>query len=35
MALISVPLFMGVVALMWKGREWREKLGSPNFDRSL
>ncbi|RFU30522.1 hypothetical protein B7463_g5829, partial [Scytalidium lignicola] len=35
MALGNMALFSGVIALMWKGKEWREKLGAPNFDQSL
>lgn len=29
LAIIDVVLYMGIILLMWKGRAWREKLGSP------
>jgi hypothetical protein len=35
MALGSMALFSLIIALMWKGKEWREKLGAPDFDESL
>lgn len=35
MAIICVVLYGGIVLLMWKGPEWRERLGRPNFDRDL
>jgi len=35
MAIIGIALYSGVVILMFKGRAWREKMGSPNFDRDL
>ncbi|KAL2004461.1 hypothetical protein VTN00DRAFT_3490 [Thermoascus crustaceus] len=35
MAIICVVLYGGIVLLMWKGPEWREHLGRPNFDRDL
>jgi hypothetical protein len=35
MAIIQVALFSGIIALMWRGRYWREQLGSPNFDRDI
>ena len=28
-ALINVFFYSGIIALMWKGKEWRERLGSP------
>lgn len=35
MAIIDVLLFTCILLLMWRGRYWREKLGSPNFDKDL
>jgi hypothetical protein len=35
MALANMTLFAGVIALMWRGKEWREKLGEPDFDRDI
>ncbi|KAF4549206.1 Efflux pump-like protein 6 [Elsinoe fawcettii] len=35
MAIIGASLYAGVVALMFKGREWRLKLGEPSFDRDI
>ncbi|KAK5126327.1 hypothetical protein LTR85_010563 [Meristemomyces frigidus] len=35
MAVIQAVLFGGVVLLMWRGKEWRERLGAPEFDRDL
>lgn len=35
MAIIEACLFAGIVLLMWRGQYWREKLGSPSFDRDL
>ncbi|KAH8805131.1 major facilitator superfamily domain-containing protein [Xylogone sp. PMI_703] len=34
-AIITFALYAGVVLLMWKGAEWRKKLGRPSFDRDL
>ena len=34
-AIITFVLYAGVVVLMWKGAEWRKKMGQPNFDRDL
>ncbi|MCJ1379825.1 hypothetical protein MMC17_002928 [Xylographa soralifera] len=34
-AIIQAAFFTGLVALMWKGQKWRQKLGEPNFDRDL
>lgn len=34
-ALIDALLFTGIILLMWRGREWRGRLGAPNFDRDL
>ncbi|KAJ5602275.1 hypothetical protein N7510_011809 [Penicillium lagena] len=34
-SLANMSLFAGVVALMWKGKEWREKLGPPEFDECI
>lgn len=34
-AIIQFVFFSGIVALMWKGRQWRERLGTPDFDRDL
>jgi len=31
----SVLAFAPIVALMWKGREWREKLGTPRNVNAL
>lgn len=31
MAIIDVVLYAGILLLIWKGREWRERLGAPNF----
>lgn len=35
LAIVQAGLFGGVVLLMWRGKEWRERLGSPRFDRDL
>ncbi|KAL9616446.1 MAG: hypothetical protein Q9160_008698 [Pyrenula sp. 1 TL-2023] len=35
MAIIDAFLFLGIVALMFRGQQWREKLGAPNFDKDL
>ena len=35
MGLIDGVLFLGVIACMWKGESWREKLGPPDFDKDL
>ncbi|PNS18452.1 hypothetical protein CAC42_6269 [Sphaceloma murrayae] len=35
MAVIGMSLYAGVVALMFRGRQWREKLGQPTFDRDI
>lgn len=35
LAIINAVLFIGIILLMWRGREWREKLGRPNFDKDL
>ncbi|TKX19743.1 MFS transporter-like protein 147 [Elsinoe australis] len=35
MAIIGLALYAGFVALMFKGRQWREKLGEPSFDRDI
>jgi hypothetical protein len=32
MAIISAVLFLGIVALMLRGRQWREALGRPSFE---
>jgi hypothetical protein len=34
-AVINTILYGGIVLLMWKGREWREKLGAPEFHMDL
>lgn len=34
-AIIDVVFFLGLIALMWKGAEWRERMGAPRFDRDL
>lgn len=35
MAIIDAFLFLGIIALMFRGQQWRERLGAPNFDRDL
>ena len=35
MAIISVVLYAGIILLLVKGKQWREALGAPNFDRDL
>lgn len=35
MAVISVILYSGIVLLLFKGKEWREALGPPQFDKTL
>ena len=35
MAIIQAVLFTGIILLMWRGQQWREQLGAPNFDRDL
>jgi hypothetical protein len=35
MALGNMALFSLIIALMWKGKEWREKLGAPEFDQNI
>ncbi|EMC98470.1 hypothetical protein BAUCODRAFT_32515 [Baudoinia panamericana UAMH 10762] len=35
LAIINACLFTGIVLLMWRGKHWRESLGSPNFDKDL
>ncbi|GAB7352450.1 hypothetical protein MBLNU459_g2861t1 [Dothideomycetes sp. NU459] len=35
MAIIHLCLFSGIVALMWRGQRWRERLAPPTFDRDL
>lgn len=35
MAIIQAVLFIGILLLMWRGREWREKMGRPKFDKDL
>ena len=32
MAIISAALFTGIIALMLRGRQWRESLGRPSFE---
>lgn len=34
-AICGLLLYSGVVALMFRGRRWREKLGTPSFHRNL
>lgn len=34
-AIIQVVLFLGIIALMLRGRAWRERLGEPNFHKDL
>lgn len=35
LAVIGVMLYAGVGVLIWKGREWRERLGQPDFHKDL
>jgi hypothetical protein len=35
LAVISVVLYGGVGLLMWRGREWRERMGQPDFHKDL
>ncbi|KAK7509067.1 major facilitator superfamily domain-containing protein [Phyllosticta citriasiana] len=35
LAVINVTLFFPVLILFWKGEQWRERLGSPQFDQDL
>jgi hypothetical protein len=32
MAIINATLFIGIIALMLRGRQWRESLGRPSFE---
>jgi len=34
-AVIDAVFFLGIILLMWKGKQWRERLGTPKFDRDL
>lgn len=34
-AVINAMLFAGIIALMWRGQLWRERLGTPSFNRDL
>ena len=34
-AMINFVLYAGVILLMWRGAEWRKKMGQPNFDRTI
>ena len=34
-AIINAVLYLGIIALMWRGAEWREALGAPSFDKDL
>lgn len=33
LAIIEACLFSGIILLMWRGAQWREKLGPPNFHK--
>lgn len=35
MALIGLSLYSGIVLLMFKGQQWRERLAPPNFHRDI
>ncbi|MCJ1286218.1 hypothetical protein MMC26_005563 [Xylographa opegraphella] len=35
LAVLDAVLYLGIVLLMWRGREWRERMGPPNFDRDI
>ena len=35
LAIIQALLFLGIIALMWRGKVWRERLGTPNFDKDI
>ncbi|KAK7609176.1 major facilitator superfamily domain-containing protein [Phyllosticta paracitricarpa] len=35
LAVINFTLFFPVLILFWKGEQWRERLGSPQFDQDL
>ena len=35
MGIIGIVLYAGIALLMWKGKEWRERLGQPNFHKDL
>ncbi|KAL9106505.1 MAG: hypothetical protein Q9227_008484 [Pyrenula ochraceoflavens] len=35
MGLIDAFLFLGVIACMWRGEQWRHALGAPNFDKDI
>ena len=32
MAIINAALFVGIVALMLRGRKWRDAIGTPSFE---
>lgn len=32
LAIINAALFIGIVLLMIKGRQWREAIGKPSFE---
>ncbi|KAH8802470.1 major facilitator superfamily domain-containing protein [Xylogone sp. PMI_703] len=34
-AIINAVLYVNLIILMWKGAEWRKKLGKPDFDKDL
>ena len=34
-AIFDAVLFTGIILLMWRGQQWREALGSPNFHLDL
>ena len=35
MAMISVGLYSCIIALVVRGQVWRERLGTPTFDKDL
>jgi hypothetical protein len=35
LAIIQAVLFTGIIALMWRGQHWRERLGAPNFHKDI
>lgn len=35
LAIINATLFIGIIALMWRGQQWRQRLGQPSFNMDL
>ncbi|KAF2157059.1 MFS general substrate transporter [Myriangium duriaei CBS 260.36] len=35
MAIIGLVLYTGIIALMFKGQQWRQRLAAPNFHRDI